>query len=149
MIYEEMYSANPLKNETCLHLMQVLLSKVREIYSLSSGQERFYTKQDTRFISLRNEIMTSPQKEWNVQDMANKCNLSPSRFQNKYRKMFRISPMADVIAARIVMSKALLQNTRFTIHTVAEKSGYSSETFFVRRFKDRASMTPSEYRKKE
>ncbi len=62
MIYEEMYSANLLKNETCLHLMRVLLSKVREIYSLSSGQEQFYTEQDTRFISLRNEIMTSPKK---------------------------------------------------------------------------------------
>lgn len=148
MIYEEMYSANLLKNETCLHLMRVLLSKVREIYSLSNGQKRFYTAQDTRFINLRNDILAAPQKDWNVQDMANRCNLSPSRFQNIYKKMFRISPMADVIAARIVMSKALLQNTRFTIHTVAEKSGYSTESFFVRQFKSRVGITPTEYRKR-
>lgn len=147
MIYEEMYSANPLKKQTCERLMLVLLSKTEELCSLYAGTGKGFTEQNDLFTKLRNEVLTAPQKKWTIIGMAKRCNLSSSRFQYIYKKLFRISPIAEVISARMVKSKALLRNEHLTIHEIADRCGYSGETFFVRQFKAQVGMTPTEYRK--
>ena len=54
--------------------------------------------------------------------------------------------MNDVIRSRIEHSKYLLSTTDMPIAQIAEMCGYKCELHFMRQFKTRMNMTPTEYR---
>lgn len=56
--------------------------------------------------------------------------------------------MNDVIQSRIDHAKYLLSTTDISIVQVAEMCGYKSTSHFMRQFKNKMKMIPSEYRKK-
>lgn len=147
LLSEELYSANAMKSQTSSALLSALLSKAKEAYSYYNTVTPV-TKQTAELIKMRNDIFSRPNFNWQVDDMASTMNLSTSRFQCVYKKMFSTSPISDVIAARITMSKKLLRNPDLTVSEVAELSGYTNDVHFMRQFKKKTGITPSEYRKK-
>jgi AraC-like DNA-binding protein len=81
--------------------------------------------------------------------MAQQVSLSPSRFHAVYKAMFDISPMADVINAKIDRAKTLLiMDEKIGILEISERLGYSNQYHFIRQFKAATGMTPGQYRKK-
>lgn len=96
---------------------------------------------------LRTEIYNTPEKHWQVPAMASQLHLSVSYFQHLYREVFGISCIRDVIVARMERAKFLLETTDLAVWMLAEVCGYESELHFMRQFRQREGMTPTEYRK--
>lgn len=99
-----------------------------------------------RLRSLRGRIFSSVEKRWTVGEMAELLHLSASRFQVVYKSVFGVSPMRDLIGARIDEAKKMLSSTALSVSAVAEAVGYDSVCHFIRQFKDITGLSPSTYR---
>lgn len=98
--------------------------------------------------SLRGEVFTKLNEPWTVQKMATTICLSESRFYFLYRSTFGISPIEDLIAARIDAAKNALLLTQESVSEIAERLGYRSASHFSRQFKTETGLTPSQFRNK-
>lgn len=97
---------------------------------------------------IHSEIVSAPEKDWVVADMAKSVNLSISRFHAAYRAIYDSSPVKDVITARVERAKELLvTQERATLPEIAEQLGYKNHYHFISQFKSVAGTTPGAYRK--
>lgn len=97
--------------------------------------------------NLRGEMFSSLGDKWTVQKMADFVNLSQSRFFKVYKSIYGVSPMADIIAAKIGSAKNMLLNTNKKVGDIAFELGYDNTTHFIRQFKSNVGVTPTAYRK--
>ncbi len=115
-----------------------------KMLSLSSGM---FSYKDS-FASLRDEIFKNPEKDWNIEALARRMDISRSHFQRLYKEIFEVSCKEDIITARIDKAKWLLENTIIPVTQVSEQCGYFNGSHFIRQFGTRVDMTPSDYRRK-
>jgi AraC-like DNA-binding protein len=99
-----------------------------------------------RLRQVRSTVFSQLEKVWTVQEMATLAFLSPSRFHALYRAVFGISPMDDLIRARIDTAQNRLTDTEEPVQNVAEGLGYRNVTHFCRQFKHLTGMTPTAFR---
>lgn len=98
------------------------------------------------FRLLREEVFSSLNLNWSVSDMARKVNLSESHFYVLYKKFYGITPIADLINARLNNAKNMLLFKNMLIEDIASELGYNNTTHFIRQFKSFVGITPSQYR---
>lgn len=126
-------------------LLELLFRKLSEnqCKEVISFREHRYMEALT---TLRSEMYSTPGKYGSIREMAQGVNLSLSHFQSLYREYFSISCYEDVLNARITSAKEFLRHSNMPIREIANLCGYESDTCFMRCFKKREGMTPSEYR---
>lgn len=95
---------------------------------------------------LRREILLTPERQWDIESLAEKLSISVSYFQHQYKSFFHISLRRELIAARQELAKYLLQSTNASVAKVAEQSGYNSTEHFIRQFQSYNGMSPTHYR---
>lgn len=147
-IHREFYSDNPYRERLLDAYMEELLIKLAR----SIRQEGLATMVDTpegkRLQELRWQILSQPERNWSVEEMAKQVSLSPSRFHAVYKTMFGSSPVKDLIHAKVDFAKSMLLLDEYaTLPAVAEKLGYRSQYHFIRQFKSVTGVTPGTYRK--
>lgn len=98
-------------------------------------------------LNLRSEIYNNPTEEWSVVSMAQRLSLSKSYFQHLYKQFFGVSPVADVIRARMERAKYLLAGTAYSVSKVGKMCGYKSDVHFMRQFKAQVGVSPTQYRR--
>ncbi len=94
---------------------------------------------------LRSEIHENFHLPWTIKKMADKLNLSCSRFASLYKQEFRTSPTEDLIKTRIVQAKKMLSATKVSVKQVSVACGFESVHYFHRAFKKRIDITPKHY----
>ncbi|MBQ4465343.1 MAG: AraC family transcriptional regulator, partial [Oscillospiraceae bacterium] len=97
---------------------------------------------------MRLRITDQPQHDWSIEEIAKEIGISVSHLQRLYRELFGTTITEDVIAARITMAEYLL-HTELRITEIAAECGYKSETHFMRQFKKRKGMTPTQFREQK
>ena len=98
-------------------------------------------------VTLRARMLSSPEKNWTVELLAEEARLSPSYFQVAYKKAFGISPINDLIEARIKKAESYLLSTDKKEIEIAHLSGYGNVEHFIRQFRRLRRVTPSELRR--
>jgi AraC family transcriptional regulator of arabinose operon len=98
------------------------------------------------FSDLRSEVHGQLAHPWTVQEMARRAHLSPSRFARLYHLFFRVSPVDDLIAARVAHACWLLSTGTVLIKQVASDAGFTDCHYFSRCFRVRIGCAPSDYR---
>ena len=143
MSYEN-YSSNLYRTDSVELYMKLFFLKLSEkIHAV--GKEKSDSYYDKLSI-LRSKIYNKPYNDWNVEGLAHQLTMSKSYFQHLYKEVFGISVMNYVIHSRIEHSKYMLSTTNMPIAQIAEMCGYKCELHFMRQFKTRMNMTPTEYR---
>ena len=140
----ERYSENIHKEETILLYLQILLLKISE--KLHSDAHHPNNPYYDRLSEVRSQIYNMPYKSWSMDELSASMSLSKYYFQHLYKDTFGVTAMEDIIQSRIDHAKYLLSTTRIPIHEVGQMCGYSSDTHFIRQFKARIGVPPSEYR---
>ena len=118
----------------------------RAVFGVSAPAVSNETEKVLRY--LRGTIFSSLETPWTVEKMAKLVHMSPSRLYPVYKKVYGISPMADLINARINSAKNMLLFTSEKVEEIAWKLGYQNVTHFIRQFKKMVGCTPAVYRKK-
>jgi AraC family transcriptional regulator of arabinose operon len=97
------------------------------------------------FRSLRVRMLDACTEPWTVASLARRTNLSASRFATLYRQFFGISPIDDLIEARLGLARWLLASSPLSIAGVAEACGFRSQYYFSRLFRQRVGCPPRAY----
>jgi AraC-like DNA-binding protein len=96
---------------------------------------------------VREQVHERLADSWTVRRMAALAQLGESRFAVLYRQCFGMSPIEDLIQARLRHAQWLLTNRHTTVGEAAEKSGFRNVPHFSRLFSHRVGCSPSEYRR--
>ena len=78
--------------------------------------------------------------------LAKRAMVSTSYFQHIYKETFGISPINDVIQARIAMAENLLLFSNKKESEIAALCGYNNVEHFVRQFCKHRYISPSRFR---
>lgn len=97
------------------------------------------------FLALRTEVHMHYAESWDVEGMAKRLNLSPSRFYALYKTVFGVSPKQDLRNIRIEHAKNLLIGKQYSVKEVAGMVGYTNEFYFIRSFKEITGKTPGKF----
>lgn len=141
----ERYSTNQYKTESMQLYLKLFFYKLSEkLHAINANHPNSYYD---KMSIIRTKIYNMPYYDWNVEGVAHQLTMSKSYFQHVYKEIFGTSVMNDVIQSRIEHAKYLLSTTDISILQIADMCGYKCSSHFMRQFKNRMNMTPSEYRK--
>ena len=121
------------------------LSELWESLSSSMPAEKGFTG-ISQLKNLRREIHKAPELDWSLSVLAKRLNISKSYVQKLYKEHFGVSYIDDLLEARIGMAKKLLLTTDLRVSEVASSCGYQNATHFMRQFRAKTGMSPSEFR---
>ena len=123
-------------DDNCSRFSQKRISKLSRNFT--------YRKQ---IYSLRREIMTQPQLDWNIPDISRELGISKTHLQRLYRELFSTSIKDDIILSRMSRAMQLLTHTDLRVQEIAEQCGYKNANHFMRQFKEKNGMTALQYRR--
>jgi AraC-like DNA-binding protein len=117
--------------------------------AVHSGQHASETRYQAQMRETLRRVRAAVHAElgraWTVPEMAEMAHLSPSRFRALYSELFGISPVGDLIEARLWQARSLLEQTPDTIERIAQRCGFASPAHFSRLFRARIGCPPSRY----
>ncbi|EXM39550.1 AraC family transcriptional regulator [Ruminococcus albus SY3] len=146
MMCNEHYSGGIYSTDTCDLLVKLFFLKLSD--KLHRTGERGMGSGYEKMSVLRAKIYNDPARRWNIEELAHEMTMSRSSFQHSYKRLFGVTPMSDVIAARIERAEYLLSSTSYSVSRIAQMCGYSSDIHFVRQFRKVKGESPTEYRTK-
>lgn len=141
---QEYYSDNLYRSYTEGLYMKILFTKLGE--NLQSRNERHFSPHYEQMASIRSRIYSTPRYAWNVNELAEEMDMSVSYFEHMYKNIFGASVMNEVINSRVEYAKHMLSTTNAPINQISEMCGYKSNIHFMKQFKSRTDLTPSQYR---
>jgi len=92
-------------------------------------------------------IHQSPERRWQVQELADATALSRSAFSARFTKLVGEPPMTYLTRWRMLRATRMLNNEVRT-ETIADLLGYESEAAFRKAFKREIGIPPAQYRKR-
>lgn len=95
--------------------------------------------------ALRWRVQGELTRRWTVSEMAAEIGLSSSRFAALYRHFFEVSPMEDLLRARLRHAQNLLTNRTLSVREAATLSGFASMHYFSHVFHSRVGCAPRDY----
>lgn len=81
-----------------------------------------------------------------IAELADKVNLSESRFKHKFKEEIGIPPNEYILTQKLNKGKELLGNSEISITNLAYDLGFSTSPYFSSVFKKYVGVSPSEYR---
>jgi AraC-like DNA-binding protein len=88
-----------------------------------------------------------PGRAWTVDQLAREAALSRSALAERFAALVGETPMQYLMRWRLALAARTLRASREAVARVAERSGYESETAFIRAFKREFGMPPAAWRK--
>lgn len=143
----EFHSMDPYHDEILEHYAQIFFLKLYRMLKRNSTlhSQALLERYDYMF-HMRNLVYGEPEANYDVNTLAAGAGMSRSGFQHLYKKIFGVSVMEDIVESRIVRAKNLLRSTNLSVKEIGEKSGYTNAYSFMRQFRERVGMTPTQYR---
>ena len=124
---------------------ELFLKLSREIENGGEVGINMETKEKLRY--LRGHMFSHLREPWTVERMAEEVGLSQSRFFTVYKSFYGISPVSDLIRAKMNSAENMLLFSERRIDERAEMLGYQNITHFIRQFKKENGVSPSAFRK--
>ena len=147
-------------NDSVTKLIYEYEERVRDSATLSGDLElfsKFYLKvgklhSKSRYIKREvaeavEYIKKNYHKDIALQDVAEKVEMSPSYLSSLFKIEMEQSFTEYLNQVRVDMSKDILLNTHLKTYEVAEKVGFSDNSYFIRMFKKYTGMKPNEFKK--
>jgi LacI family transcriptional regulator len=94
-------------------------------------------------------IRENPGRAIQVQAVARQAGLCRRTLEHRFQQLLGRSPAAEIRRLRIERAIELLQRTRLSVATVAERSGFSSAEYMASVFREQLGATPLQYRRSE
>lgn len=87
-------------------------------------------------------------EEFSVEDFADSLCLSPRALQLKMKALYNLTPSDYIRNTRLELAQSLLSESDLAIGLVAQKVGFSSQSYFARCFKAKYQVSPKQFRDK-
>lgn len=100
---------------------------------------------DSRIYIIDNYFQ-QPDKPLSRKELASAIGTSIRQLNRILREYYSMSFKEKLISSRLEQAKYLLRNTNLFIHEIAFKTGFSSQSYFNKAFKEHYGTNPSQYR---
>lgn len=104
-------------------------------------------KMERTLRDIRMDVHSNLSYKWTVPEMASLGGLHPTWFAMVYTKQFGISPMNDLLNARLKHAEALLSHLPMTVAHISAACGFAHVEHFTRLFHKRMGYAPGQIRK--
>lgn len=96
---------------------------------------------DDRLAGAINAIHAEPAREWSLETLAERANLSRARFANRFREVVGTTPGAYLSEWRLTVAQSLLRQGK-PVQYVADVVGYGSASALSRSFRAHTGQSP-------
>lgn len=79
--------------------------------------------------------------------LAKLSNMSVTNFRREWKKIYSVAPLQYRDSIRLYYAKEYLNSGYYTVTEIAKKCGFDDVSYFVRFFKQKAGLTPGEFKK--
>ena len=132
--------------ENAIHIqIEALLIKLARA-AKQAQMTAYERKYEAELISLRNYMYDTLEKDWCLEEMAQKLNISQSRFSIMYKEYFQVSPIKDLNKMRVERAKVMLLTSDMKLGEIAQILGFKNEYYFSKVFKRTEGIPPGKYR---
>ena len=139
LTWEHMQSSN---ETVASQLLELLFQKLRAGIELPGDADY-----RLELAALRRRIISQPERNWNVSEMAAQLHISAGYLHLLYRQQFGVSGINDVIESRGRRAREYLSHTQMRVQEIAALCGYNSAEHFCRQFRRQFGMSPGQFRK--
>jgi AraC-like DNA-binding protein len=140
LIEKEPFGFQRLASGVCLQLLAELFQAKQNIKEADN--------QNTLFLKAKNLIHTEINGQINFYKMAEKFDMSYSKFRRDFKNHTGMAPLQYQLLLKIEKSKELLVKTDLKAKEIAFQMGFESDYYFSRIFKQKVGMTPVQFRLK-
>ena len=98
--------------------------------------------------AVRRRVHEQLAQPWTVSGMAAEVGLSASHFAALYQRFFGVSPLEDLLRARIERAQYLLTNRAMSVGEAAAQCGFRSVHYFTHVFHQRIGCAPRDYHRR-
>lgn len=102
---------------------------------------------DREIAEIVERIRRNPASPYSVQEMAEKCQISVSRFSRRFRDLVGLPPNQFIVQERLRTAEMMLLGGNDSIETIADRLGYRDVYFFSRQFRQHRGVAPSRFRR--
>ncbi len=145
LLIQELQIKSFYHDEISRSLVKIILNLILRLLA-QKDEENFKTNEF--YLCARKFIDENFQKIESIEDICKSVYISRYYLTHLFKEYSGISPVQYIISKRMEKAKQLLCDTSLSVHEIAELTGYTEETSFLRTFKKTENMTPSEFRKK-
>jgi AraC-like DNA-binding protein len=96
---------------------------------------------------IMNYLNESYNHQHTIEELSNKCNLSPYYFIRKFKKVSGYSPQKYLLKIRMENAKKMLIESDLTISNIGTMVGFKDALYFSKAFKEFVGLSPSQFRK--
>lgn len=132
-----------------INMFQIILSNYQgdeftyhEIYTKSSQKVEI-----NNINNALNYIEENIDQKLTLFDVSKQTYLSPAYLSRLFKKYFKINFSSYTSTCKITLAEELLITTKEPIDSIAKKIGFSRASYFNKVFKEKAGMTPLQFRK--
>ena len=86
---------------------------------------------------------------FDLEDLAEQCCLSLSRFKHRFKKETGMPPAEFIIRKKLEKAQILLEEGAMSIKDIAYELGFSSPSYFATVFKQYLGYSPTEHKRKK
>jgi AraC-like DNA-binding protein len=125
-------------------LVSQLLRCVLEVLDCANHyQRRSCSAEIAKIVDM---IRSSPEEEFSLEELAERIDLSLSRFKARFKAEMGIGPHEFIVRNKVEAAKQSLLDERETVTNVAMRYGFSSSQYFATVFRRFTHFTPLEFR---
>ncbi|MBQ4631485.1 MAG: helix-turn-helix transcriptional regulator [Clostridia bacterium] len=143
-IIDELQKKQPAYEKLCT-------SKLFTIFSLLERKSRKETSAKEKYFDKISFVIQKMNKEYymdySLDDYAKICNMSKFHFLRVFKDITGESPLEYRNIIRLNHVKEYLKDTNIPINEIAEKTGFTSASYFCDAFRRKVGMSPVQYRK--
>lgn len=120
-------------------LLQLFHDPIFEVQTVPSYQHDFFTH-------LIAEIRAKPENDWCFEEISRKHGQTFHHFRRLFKNLAGLPPQQFLIQCRLQLAASMLVGGSDPIKLIARNTGFNSNIYFYRLFKQYFKVTPLEYR---
>ncbi|HDR1021885.1 TPA: helix-turn-helix domain-containing protein [Pasteurella multocida] len=141
-------SEQSLGNQSTINaLCHVLFTYLMRDYIKKNNAEGILVAlQYQRLYPAVNAMLMNPEKQWNMETLAELCAMSRANFIRLFKQKTQYLPGRFLTDLRMQKAQQLLNNSAKSILAIALEVGYQSEAHFIKTFKSYYGVSPAKFR---
>lgn len=136
---EEWHSGSLQSDLKCRSTLYAILAELTAMHHRGSRQSALLEE----VLAWLHQHYTDPGLE--IEQVSQRFHISSSQLRRLFHEALHVSPLQYVLELRMELAQNLLRHENLPIAEVAARTGFSSEFYFSRLFKQRTGLPPSRY----
>lgn len=134
------------KLEILSHACSILRLLLKPQYAVEHTYEGNPRRHQAALVAAREYLKAHPEEDVDLEKLAKDSHLHPTYFHKLFTAAFGRTPTEQLMWYRMTAAQYYLYDDNCSISEIARKCGFSSQSYFCRKFKQYTWQTPSQYR---